>query len=107
MCKAKGLTGRQGVIVPATNVQHLMLADEVAEAVRRRRFHVWAVRSVDEGIELLNGRPAAEVHRLVSERLAAYAERAKEAAGGRSAETPMATARGRGHHGPVRGPKGG
>ena len=94
VCKAKGLTGRQGVIVPATNVQHLMLSDEVAGAVRRRRFHVWAVRSVDEGIELLTGRPAAEVHRLVAERLADYAERAKEAAAGSPEETPMASGRG-------------
>lgn len=102
-----GLTGRQGVIVPATNVQHLMLSDEVVEAVRRRRFHVWAVRSVDEGIELLTGRPAAEVHRLVAERIADYAEKAKEAAGGPSGETPMAAAGGRAHHGAVRGRKGG
>ncbi|MBI4172456.1 MAG: AAA family ATPase [Actinobacteria bacterium] len=107
VCKAKGLTGRQGVIVPATNVQHLMLSDEVAEAVRRRRFHVWAVRSVDEGIELLTGRPAAEVHRLVSERLADYAERAKEAAGEWPAETPPVTARRRGRRGEGRGRKGG
>ncbi len=70
--------------------------------MRRRRFHVWAVRSVDEGIELLTGRPAAEVHRLVSERLAYYAERAKEAAAGSSEETPAASGRGA-----VRGRRGG
>ncbi len=81
-CKAKGLTGRQGVIVPAANVRHLMLADEVVEAVREGRFHVWAVSTVDEGIELLTGRPAPEVHALVSERLKAYAERLRELAEG-------------------------
>ena len=101
VCKAKGLTGRQGVIVPASNVRHLMLSDEVVGAVRRRRFHVWAVRSVDEGIELLTGRPAADVHRLVAERLADYSEKAKEAGGEPSAESPLA------HRGARRGRKGG
>ena len=61
----------------------------------------------DEGIELLTGRPAAQVHGLVAERFADYAAKAKEAAGGPSEETPMATARGRAHHGAVRGRKGG
>jgi predicted ATP-dependent protease len=77
-CKTKGLTGRQGVIVPAANVRHLMLAEEVVEAVRRGRFHVWAVSSVDEGIELLTGRPAEEVHARVAERLKTYAETLRE-----------------------------
>jgi predicted ATP-dependent protease len=85
-CKAQGLTGAQGVIVPATNVRNLMLADEVVEAVRAGRFHVWAVRTIDEGIELLTGRragrrradgtfPPESVHGLVAARLAEYAER--------------------------------
>ena len=79
-CKGKGLTGKQGVIVPAANVQNLVLADEVVEAVRAGRFHVFAVRTIDEGITLLTGRPAGErgaegtyppgtVHGLVQERL--------------------------------------
>src|SRR5262245_59201326 len=74
-CKARGRTGEQGVMVPATNVRHLMLADEVVDAARRGAFHVWAVRSIDEGIELLTGRECAEVHRLVRDRLNGYAER--------------------------------
>jgi predicted ATP-dependent protease len=85
-CKAKGLTGTQGVLVPAANVQNLMLDAEVVEAVRTGRFHVWAVRTIDEGIALLTGRPAGRrradgsyppgsVHGLVSARLAEYAER--------------------------------
>jgi len=85
-CKAKGLTGDQGVLIPAANVRHLMLADEVVEAVERGEFHLWAVRTVDEGIELLTGQPAGErgddgsypdgsVHALVEERLRGYAER--------------------------------
>lgn len=60
VCKAKGLTGKQGVIVPASNVQNLMLKQEVVEAVAAGRFHVWAVSHVDQGIELLTGVPAGE-----------------------------------------------
>lgn len=75
-CKTRGLTGGQGVMVPAANVRHhLMLANEVVEAARRRDFHVWAVRTIDEGIELLTGRECADVHRLVQDRLNGFAER--------------------------------
>ena len=74
-CKARGFTGEQGVMVPAANVRHLMLVDEVVDAVRRRAFHVWAVRTIDEGIELLTGRDSVEVHRLVRDRLNGYADR--------------------------------
>jgi lon-related putative ATP-dependent protease len=85
-CKAQGLTRDQGVIVPAANVHNVMLADEVVDAVRAGDFHVWAVSTIDEGIELLTGRPAgrrradgsyppASVHGLVAARLAEYAER--------------------------------
>jgi lon-related putative ATP-dependent protease len=85
-CQAKGLTGEQGVLIPAANARHLMLADEVLEAVERGEFHLWAVRTIDEGIELLTGRvagargddgsyPAGSVHALVEERLRTYAER--------------------------------
>jgi lon-related putative ATP-dependent protease len=85
-CKAQGFTGAQGVIVPAANVRNLMLDREVVEAVRAGDFHVWAVRTVDEGIELLTGRragrrradgtyPPDSVHGLVEARLAEYAAR--------------------------------
>ncbi|HEV3028266.1 MAG TPA: AAA family ATPase, partial [Planctomycetota bacterium] len=60
VCKAHGLTGRQGVIIPYQNVRNLMLRDEVVAAVRESRFHVWAVRTVDEGIEILTGTSAGE-----------------------------------------------
>lgn len=60
VCKAKGLTGKQGVIIPASNVKNLMLKQEVIEAVAAERFHVWAVSDVDQGIELLTGVPAGE-----------------------------------------------
>jgi lon-related putative ATP-dependent protease len=57
-CRARGLTGTQGVIVPRTNLPELMLRPEVVEAVEQGRFHVYAVSTIDEGIELLTGVPA-------------------------------------------------
>jgi len=60
VCRARGLTGAEGVLIPASNVKHLMLREDVVEAARAGRFHVWAVRSVDEGIALLTGLPAGE-----------------------------------------------
>ncbi len=60
VCKARGLTGSQGVIIPASNVHNLMLKQEVIDAVVEQRFHVWAVSDVDQGIELLTGVPAGE-----------------------------------------------
>ncbi len=58
LCKAKGLTGHQGVLIPKANIQNLMLSDEVVEAVRAESFHIYAIENVDEGIELLTGVPA-------------------------------------------------
>jgi len=60
ICKIKGLTGTQGVIIPTSNVKHLMLRDEVVEAVRDGKFHVYAVSTIDQGIALLTGREAGE-----------------------------------------------
>jgi lon-related putative ATP-dependent protease len=79
VCKARGLTGEQGVIIPSRNERSLMLSDEVVEAVRAGHFHVWAIRTVDEGIELLTGIPADDVHELACERLRKYAERLQAA----------------------------
>ena len=59
-CERAGLNGEQGVIVPAANRRHLMLDEHVVAAVREGRFHVWAVESVDQGIEILTGAPAGE-----------------------------------------------
>jgi predicted ATP-dependent protease len=86
VCKAKGLTGRQGVIIPYANLQNLMLREEVVEAVREGRFHVWAVRTLDEGLEILTGMPAGQarpdgtfpegtVHARVAARLEEFGER--------------------------------
>ena len=60
VCKAQGLTGEQGVIIPVANLQHLMLKEEVVEAVRDGKFHIWAVSHVNEGLEILSGLPAGE-----------------------------------------------
>jgi len=89
VCKARGLNGEQGVIIPRDNVRNLMLKDEVVEAVKEGKFSIWAVSTIDEGIELLTGVPAGErrpdgtypegtVHYLVDKRLREYAERIKE-----------------------------
>ncbi|GIU96090.1 MAG: ATP-dependent protease [Gaiellaceae bacterium] len=96
-CKAQGLTGEQGVIVPAANVRNLMLHEDVVQAVREGAFHVWAVKTVDEGIELLTGRragrrradgsyPPGTVHALVQERLAGFARRLQELAAAEGGE---------------------
>ncbi|HEY7362862.1 MAG TPA: ATP-binding protein [Methylomirabilota bacterium] len=60
VCRTRGLSGQQGVVIPDTNVRHLMLREDVVEAVRGERFHVYAVSTVDEGLTLLAGRPAGE-----------------------------------------------
>ncbi|QSV44448.1 Lon protease family protein [Geobacter benzoatilyticus] len=60
VCKAKGLTGEQGVIIPKSNERHLMLNDEVVQAVRDGKFHIWSVETIDQGIEILTGVAAGE-----------------------------------------------
>ncbi len=60
VCLERGLTGEQGVILPRSNVQHLMLRPEVVAAVARGQFRVWAVESVDDAIEALTGTPPGE-----------------------------------------------
>ncbi|MCP5096268.1 MAG: AAA family ATPase [Chloroflexi bacterium] len=60
LCKARGLTGTQGVLIPASNVNNLMLREDVVTAVANNQFHIWPVRSINEGIEILTGIPAGE-----------------------------------------------
>ena len=55
VCREKGLTGEQGVIIPFSNVQNLMLRKDVVDAVRRKQFHVYRVATVEEGIEIISG----------------------------------------------------
>ncbi len=85
ICEAKGLTGKQGVVLPESNVCNLMLKEAVVEAVRDGSFHIWPVKSIDEGIEVLTGVRAGErledgsfeentVNGLVDKRLRDFAE---------------------------------
>ncbi len=60
VCKAKGITGEQGVIIPKANEKNLMLKKELIEAVEDGSFHIWSVETVDQGIEILTGVPAGE-----------------------------------------------
>jgi predicted ATP-dependent protease len=60
VCKAVGLTGTQGVLIPEANERHLVLHPEVIDAVRRGEFHVYSVRTIDEGMEILTGLAAGE-----------------------------------------------
>jgi len=61
VCKVKGFTSGQGVMIPASNVRNLMLKDEVIEAVQAGKFHIWSVETIDEGIEILTGRKAGRL----------------------------------------------
>ncbi|RME07776.1 MAG: ATP-binding protein [Anaerolineae bacterium] len=69
VCRARGLTGDQGVLIPHSNLPDLMLHAEVRQAVAEGRFHIWAMKTVDEGLEVLTGKPAQEVHQAVREGL--------------------------------------
>jgi len=60
VCRAQGISGSQGVMIPAANVDDLHLDHEVAAAVAEDRFNIWAVDTIADGIELLSGRPAGQ-----------------------------------------------
>jgi len=60
ICKMRGLTGEHGAIIPIQNVKNLHLSDEVIEAVKKKKFHVYAISTIDEGIEILTGVPAGK-----------------------------------------------
>jgi predicted ATP-dependent protease len=60
ICQSRGLTGVQGVMLPRTNLEQLVLRDDVAAAVKEGKFHIYAVESVAQGIEILTGLPAGE-----------------------------------------------
>jgi len=88
VCRARGLTGAEGVLVPASNVKHLMLRADVVEAAAEGRFHVHAIETVDEAVELLTGVAAGErradgtwpegtVNARAAARLADLAEKAR------------------------------
>ena len=63
LCEVRGLTGQEGVLIPRANIRNLMLREDVVEAVRAGKFHIYAISSVDEGMELLTGIPAGKPDR--------------------------------------------
>jgi len=91
VCKAKGLTGDQGVIIPEQNVRHLIVKEEVIQAAKDGTFHIWPVRTIDDGMEILTGVEAGEkdekgkyprdtVHGRVCSKLNAFAKALRESA---------------------------
>jgi lon-related putative ATP-dependent protease len=88
ICKARGLSEEQGVLIPRSNVQHLMLREDVVEAAKNEQFAIYPVGSIDEGIEILTGVkagergadgrfPAGTINRLVEDKLKMFAERGR------------------------------
>ena len=85
VCKVRGLDGTHGVMIPVQNIDNLQLSDEIIQAVKDKKFHIYAVSTIDEGIEVLTGVPAGKkdkdghfpagtVNRLVYEKLKKYAK---------------------------------
>ena len=85
ICKMRGLDGSHGVVIPIQNVNNLQLSDEVVDAVKNKQFHIYAISTIDEGIEILTGVPAGKkdkegkfpagtVNYLVYEKLKKYAK---------------------------------
>jgi lon-related putative ATP-dependent protease len=105
VCKSQGLTGHQGVMIPKTNERHLMLNDEVIDAVAAGRFHIWSVETIEQGIEILTGMKAGQrdkhgefpkktVFHLVDKRLAEIEERMQEKEGRHTRKPRKATVEG-------------
>ena len=99
ICKARGLTSRQGVLIPQANVQHLMLRQDVIDACTAGRFGIYPISTINEGIELLTGLPAGargsdgnylaeSVNRRVEDRLRAFAAIRRSFSGQKAVETP-------------------
>ena len=78
ICRKKGLTGQQGIVIPASNLDHLMLREDVVEAVAKGQFHVYSAKTIDQAIEILTGRSAKKVHDSVNKRLKTMSEIGKE-----------------------------
>ena len=98
VCRVMGLTGRQGVMIPAANLRNLILRSDVVEAVAQKKFHIYPMRTVDEGLEILTGMRAGGVeeegtaNQAVSGRLREFAVRLKEFSGGNHRQEPPAPA---------------
>jgi ATP-dependent Lon protease len=93
VCKAKGLTGKQGVMIPHLNLGDLMLRKDIVQAVKEKKFHIYPVKTIDQGIEILTGAEAGErledgrfkegsINDLVDKKLRELGTRIKEFEGG-------------------------
>lgn len=89
ICKVKGLTGAQGVIIPRSNIENLMLKNEVVEAVKEGKFNIWAVDDIGDGLKILTGKNAGKrqengkfsknsIYALVENKLVAFAKRSSD-----------------------------
>ena len=98
-CRHIGLTGKQGVMIPESNVKDLMLRKDVVDAVKKGKFHVYAVKTIDEGIEILTGQKAGEIkadgtypkgtiNQMVNQTLQTLAEGLKNFGGDEKEEKP-------------------
>ena len=78
VCRIMGLTGKQGVVIPRTNLNNLTLRDEVVEAVSRGEFHIYAIDNIEEGIEVLMDRTSKEIDQLINSKLEAMNSQEEE-----------------------------
>jgi len=78
ICNTRGLTGGQGVLIPASNVQHLMLRQDVVDAVKAGTFHIHAISTIEEALSLLTGLDAAEIETRVRARVQSFAEKRRD-----------------------------
>lgn len=72
LCNTRGLTGNQGVIIPYQNVSDLVLKDVVIEAVKNGKFHIYPIKTIEEGIEILTGIGYKQIHSKVANKLKQY-----------------------------------
>jgi predicted ATP-dependent protease len=95
LCEVRGLDGRQGVLIPRANIRNLMLREEIVASIKAGRFHIYAISSVDEGIELLTGIPAGKpdrdtrylegtINARVSQMLRLYSDRVRAYTAGKN-----------------------
>jgi predicted ATP-dependent protease len=84
VCKLMGLNDEQGIMIPSSNIQNLMLKDDVIEAVQQNKFKIWAIDTIDDGIEVLTGVKAGSIeeegtiHNLINNTLNEFSETLKE-----------------------------
>jgi predicted ATP-dependent protease len=101
LCKLIGLNGEQGVMIPSSNARHLMLKEDILEAVRLKQFNIWTVDTIDDGIEMLTGIRAGTVEEegtvngMVNRALKGFSDKMKSFADG--GEDELAKQNGKGH----------